>query len=307
MDPMTVMKTMWRHKALVLPVLLLTLLAAGYVYQFGPRSYEAKMSFAMVNPQVPTESDLLEHPELAELNSDNPYLRSSDPALISDVLITRLSDKSMAEALEDSGLSAEYNVARSANGNGFVIDLSGVSDTPAEAVATTRALGDVLVSELRTIQTVNGADDLYLFTTIAISSPDRAEEQFSSRLRSVIMVVLGGAVLMFGAVSLARSVETTARRRTKTHDDPASPGEPVRSLGGTTQTQEREQKRGEGSAGADPLPRKSRTPSARTSITKPRPPFVGPDLNHPDLDEDLLGNLGESESNPSSARDFSRR
>lgn len=212
MDPMSVLKTMWRHKAYVLPVLLLTLLAVGYVFQFGPRSYEANMSFAMVNPQVPTETELLEHPELAELNSDNPYLRSSDPALISDVLITRLSDRSMMESLEDAGLSPDYTVARSANGNGFVIDIVGVATAPEDAVATTRALGDVLVSELRAIQTVNGADDTYLFTALAISSPDRAEEQFSSRLRSVILVALGGGVLLFGAISLARSLEMSGSR-----------------------------------------------------------------------------------------------
>ena len=62
--------------------------------------------------------------------------------------------------------------------------------------------------DLKQIQTVNGAADRFLFTTVVVTPPDNAIEQFSSRLRSLIVVVVGGLVLTFGAVSAARALET---------------------------------------------------------------------------------------------------
>ncbi|MDR7160367.1 chain-length determining protein [Arthrobacter sp. BE255] len=213
MDPLTVLRTMWHHKAAVIPVMVITLLAAAYVFQFGPRYYQSTLSYALVNPKLPTEKDIDAHPELSALNSDNPFLRSSDPALITEVLIARLNSKDMGKTLEDSGLSSDYSVARGINGNGFVVTIAGTGDSEALAYETTKALGKVFEENLRAVQKVNGAEDRFLFTAFVVNPSDKATEQFSSRLRSVIMVLLGGAVLMFGAVSLARSVETMRSRR----------------------------------------------------------------------------------------------
>lgn len=216
MDPIAVAKVLWRYKWYVLPALILTLTAALYVFQFGPRSYESNMSYAMVNPEVPTTVELEANPELENLNDDNPYLRSSDPALITDVLITRLSSGWVPRTLEAAGLGTDYTVSRGAGGNGFVIDITGIGSSEEQSIETTKALGELLVSELRTAQTVNDADETYLFTALVISSPDFAQEQFSSRLRSVIIVLLGGVVLVFAAVSLGRGV---ARREPRQHTD----------------------------------------------------------------------------------------
>jgi len=213
MDPLTVLRTVWHHKMVVIPVMLITLLAAAYVFQFGPRNYESTLSYALVNPKLPTEKEIDTHPELGALNSDNPFLRSSDPALITEVLIARLNSKEMGKTLEDSGLSSDYSVARGLNGNGFVVTIAGTSDSESLAYETTKALGKVFEENLRAVQKVNGAEDRFLFTAFVVNPSDKATEQFSSRLRSVIMVLLGGAVLMFGAVSLARSLETMRSRR----------------------------------------------------------------------------------------------
>lgn len=221
MDPLTVIRTVWHHKAYVFPVLLVTLIAAAYVFQFGPRYYESSMSYAMVNPKVPTDQELETNPGLAGLNRDNPFLRASDPSLISEVLIARLSNSKTAESLKTSGLSRDYTVLEGINGNGFVVSITGHGESEVQALETTRALGVLLESELRTIQKVSGADDRYLFTALMVNPPDKATEQFSSRLRSLIMVVLGGVVLMFGAVSLGRSLESVRLRRSRTADPAA--------------------------------------------------------------------------------------
>lgn len=221
MDPLAVLKTLWHHKFFVIPVVLLTLLAAGYVYQFGPRSYEASTSYAVVNPIVPTSEDIEKTPELGLLNKDNPYLRSADPGLVIDVLITRMNSLATADKLEAEGLGNEYEVSRGVGGNGFVIDIRGVGDTEGQAIATAEALGRNLESDLREMQSVNGADKTYLFSSLTVSTPERATELYSNRLRAAIIVFLVGAIMVFGAVSLARAVE--AWRKSRAARKPASP------------------------------------------------------------------------------------
>ncbi|MGO4586342.1 chain-length determining protein [Arthrobacter sp. 2RAF6] len=215
MDPLAVLKTLWHYKSVTLPVLFITLIASIYVFQFAPRSYESTMTYALINPSIPTEADKIKNPALKDLNSSNPYLRSSDPTLVVQVLITRLKDGSTADELTAEGLSKQYDVTRDAVGGqySFLVDITGVSSTPDRSIATTRRLGELLTENLRTIQKIDGADDTYLFSSLVVASPDKATEQFSSRLRSLIAVLVGGAVLMFGAVSTARGVGLARRRK----------------------------------------------------------------------------------------------
>jgi len=203
-DPTDVLRTLWQQRWYVLPAMVVALAAAGYVYGFAPRSYEVTSTYALVNPAVPTAEELERDPALAALNADNPYLRSADTNLITDALIARLGAASTVERLQADGVGTDYGVGPGVGGNGFVVDITGVGPTPEAAVATTAAVGTVLERELDDLQRVNGADDRYLFTPLLLAPPDDATEQFSSRLRAVIVVLLGGAVLVFAAASLGR-------------------------------------------------------------------------------------------------------
>ena len=213
MDPTDVLKVLWQQRRYVLPALLLALAAAAYVYQLAPRSYETTATYALVNPAVPTTEELERDPALAGLNGDNPYLRSADTNLITDAVIARLSAASTVETLQAAGVGTDYGVGPGVGGNGFVVDITGVGPTPEAAIATTAAVGTVLESELRELQQVNGADDRYLFVPLQLAGPDDATEQFSSRLRAVIVVLLGGGVLVFAAASLGRFQDRARARR----------------------------------------------------------------------------------------------
>lgn len=68
MDPMSVLTTMWRQRRFVVPALVLTLIASGYMVLYGPRQYEATISYALVNPDTPTENEMVDDPSLAALN-----------------------------------------------------------------------------------------------------------------------------------------------------------------------------------------------------------------------------------------------
>lgn len=235
MDSNNIFRVLWRSKWVALPILLATLAAVFYVLQLAPRRYESTMTYAVINPQVPSQEQLNNDPALRKLNSNNPYLRSSDNSLIVQSLITKLNDKSSQDALKQEGHSSEYEVTRGGGGNyNFLVDIQGVSSSPTDTVATTTAVGKLLEQDLYSIQKVEGADDTYLFTSLVVSPPSNATEQFSSRLRSAIAVAVAGLVLMFGVVAfmhmlrrrrrpeLNRVVAATSRRGARVHRSPSA-------------------------------------------------------------------------------------
>ncbi len=220
MDPLSVIKTLWRHKFILIPVLLLTLVAVIYLFAFGPRSYQSTASFALVNPMVPTEQEIAKNPALGNLNSNNPYLRSSDNTLIAQVLTTRLSTEEVAKSLQMRDLGTEYTVERAGSyGSGLLIQATATGTSPEQSMDTVAVLGEYLVQELRAMQEINGADERFLFTALPVTTGDHATEQFSSRLRTVIMVGAGGVVLLFAAVSAAQALD---RRREEQESPPAA-------------------------------------------------------------------------------------
>jgi hypothetical protein len=214
MDPIYVIKTLWRHKWVAMPVVLLTIVACVYVMFFAQRSYQATMKYALITPKVPTAVELQTSPQLAKVNGDNPYLRSPDSTLLSQVLITKLGAQETVKSLKQQGLGTEYTVAQASTfGSGMLLQLSASGDSPEQAVDTALALGNRLTSTLHDVQKINGADETYLYSALPVDGPGQAEEIFSSRLRTLIIVGVAGLVLVFGAVSVARSLELASDGR----------------------------------------------------------------------------------------------
>jgi capsular polysaccharide biosynthesis protein len=201
MDPLAILHALWRQRVLAIPVVLLTLILAGVVFLFGPRTYESSATYVLINPKVPTQDELDKNSALARLNSDNPYLRSSDPSLAAQVLVSTLSSDTTAERLRQAGLGPEFSVQRSAT-NSMLVIVTGYGSKPPQSLATTQWLSQRLIDTLRDMQKVNGADDIYLFTALPVDSSVEAKEKVSSRLRALILVLVAGGILLFGVVSI---------------------------------------------------------------------------------------------------------
>lgn len=235
MDPLAVLRTIWLRRWFAMPAIILTIAAALLVYFEGPRTYESSMSYALVNPQVPSNAEIEANPALAHLNSDNPYLRTTDPNLIANVIISRLNTPATVGYLEKKGLGNEYLASPGVGGAGLIVSISASGDTAAQSLATTRELGSMFEVDLKSIQTVNGADHRYLFTSIVVDEADQATEKLSSRIRTVIVVAICGVILIFGAISLGTWVDASRRKRehsrgerkTAPEDDPKEPENPA--------------------------------------------------------------------------------
>lgn len=207
-------KVLWHHKIIAIIVLTLTVGGAAAAYYLTPRVFEATASYAIVNPDVPTSEEIQKDSALAQLNSDNPFLRSSDSSLIAQVMVTKLNSDAIAEGLEDQGLSENYEVAQGGSyGPGLLIDIKGEGESEESAIKSVTVLGEMLDFELYAVQKVNDADDTYLYEALQIDAPDRAIEQYSDKLRLVIVVVVAGFALLFAAVASARAIEQARKRR----------------------------------------------------------------------------------------------
>ena len=95
----------------------------------------------------------------------------------------------------------------------MLLELSASGNTPDQAVDTARELGRRLNVILHDAQVINGADDSYLYSALLIDGPGQASEIFTSRLRTLIIVGVAGGLLIFGSVSVARSMELIRTRR----------------------------------------------------------------------------------------------
>lgn len=212
MDPLSVLKTLWTHKWVAMPMVVLTIVACTYGMLWAPRSYESSATFALAMPSLPTERQLENEPELAALNADNPYLRWNDTSLLAQVVIARVSSSDVAKELESRELSTDFTLIAPAGTTSGMLTVTATDTSPDEAAATVAFLADKFTSILREVQKVNNADDLYLVEAMPISGPTPPEEVFSSRLRSTAILGVVGAILLFGAVSIAQSVSESRRR-----------------------------------------------------------------------------------------------
>jgi hypothetical protein len=214
MDPLSLMKVFWKHRWLALPAIVIVLSMAFYVVFFGPRTYESSAIYVVVHPDTPTDLELQRSKRLSKLNSDNPYLRAADPGLITQVIVAKMSAQSTEQDLEAAGLSTEYSVAVSPQSDMTVI-VSAFASTPEGAIATRQWLLDSLSRELYGLQKINGADDRFLFVALPVDMSSEPVEKISSRLRSLIVVLVAGAILVMGVVSVGAAFDR--RHRPESH------------------------------------------------------------------------------------------
>ena len=172
------------------------------------------MVFAVIAPDLPTDSEIRKNPELELLNSSNPLLRSPDSSLVVEVMLARLNSDAAADDMEARNLGTTFEVTPGGNpGSAPLIKIVAEGTSAAQAIDTTRALGERLTEEMYQVQKVDGADDTFLYTVLEVQPADRAKEQYSDRLRLIIVLLVGSSALLFAAVSLARSVEQARARR----------------------------------------------------------------------------------------------
>lgn len=215
MDVLGIVRALKRHWRWTVPIAVLVIVVAGYVYVSTPTSYEATASYVLFPPPAaPTPDEIKENPLLGFVKAENPYTRM-DQAVVAELVAKRVTNETNRKHLVAEGADPGYDVV---TGGLYGIssptaDMQGTGATPEEAIATARLVGKDFTENLHGLQQAQGTDDAYMVRAVEVDPPTSASQKVSSRLRSMLAVLALGAVVLFVVVSIGEAFENVRRER----------------------------------------------------------------------------------------------
>lgn len=211
MDLLLILRKMWRHRFVTLPIIALTLIGAFYVIAVKAPEYKVSSSYVLINPPPPpTADDIARNPALGRINPNNPYTRFSDQSVIVSLLSSSLSADAARQQLVNEGADPRYTVSPDLQlgYSSLVVQVEGVGSTPEAAVHTAQLVGAALAQELDRVQTSQGVDPHYRIKTQEVVAPNSPTQQLSSTLRPLVGILAIGAILLLLGVSAAEALGT---------------------------------------------------------------------------------------------------
>jgi len=220
MDLLSVAQSLWRHKLVTIPVIVLTGLLAFYVVKIKPPVYQATASMLLTNPQNgATASQIAADPRLKTANPYNTFVSYGSLGVVADTVIELVTAPTAQQALTQSGVDPRYQMAlSSAFGNPPIINITGVGSSGQEAIRSATLLVEAAQADLHNVQVQLGIDSFYMITAVEIVKPTQAQRSSSGKSRSLVAVLGVGLILLFVAVSVSDAVD----KRRKNSSSPAS-------------------------------------------------------------------------------------
>jgi hypothetical protein len=217
MNLLSITRKIWRYKLLTLPVVIVTICGAAYVAVVKKPVYEAKSSFALLAPPAPPgAADIARDPALGRIKSDNPYTRFGDQQVIIEVLANTISDPAARRALVRAGADPRYTVKPSSDFGltSTVAQVTAAGWSPEAAIKSARIVDNAITGELDRMQAAKGVDSDYRIKALQVVPPDHAQLSASGKLRTLVGVLVLGAVLMFIVISVADAFATIRLEQT---------------------------------------------------------------------------------------------
>jgi capsular polysaccharide biosynthesis protein len=215
MDLFTIAATLWRHKLVTIPIIVITLIGAAYIIIVKPPTYTSNAEVLLVNPPPPpTTAQIAADPKLGKVNTNNPYLAYGTLVQVADIVIDVANSPTAGQALQGDGVSSKFTVAlENSFQNPPVIQVSGTGTSSAMAVNTATLVTAEVIEALRQIQVAQKVNPAYMITSEEFVKPTVATTSSSSKLRTLIGFAAGGLILMLIAVSIAQSLEKRRKPR----------------------------------------------------------------------------------------------
>lgn len=209
MDLFSTLGSIWRHKLVTIPVILLTVLGVFYVLAIKPPVYEASSSFMLVNPpNPPTAAQIAADPALAKINTNNPYVNFGDLTYVADALINLSTSDTAQQALIQAGAHRGYQIALSSDyGSPPIIEITGVGSSAQEAIRSTNLVTSLAKVDLYQMQKEQHVKPLYMINPVQLVTPVTAHLTQSGKLRTVAAVFGLGILVLFLAISVVDVIE----------------------------------------------------------------------------------------------------
>jgi hypothetical protein len=207
MDLLSIVREVWKGKAAVLPVLFLTFIAAAYVLVVRPPEYASNSALTLIYPPAaPTSNQIASDPSLSKVNADNPYEAYGDLTVVGAVVQQAMGSDSIVAQLRKEGVEDGYSITSDPTTTNPIIHVEGVGATPAAALRATTILGEQIGATLNQLQANEHVADHYRITTQVLNTPNVPSLKISSKLRSLIAVLVAGLIMMFVALSIRRGI-----------------------------------------------------------------------------------------------------
>lgn len=207
MDLLSIIREAWRGKLVVLPVLLLTLVAAAYILVVRPPEYASNSALTLINPPpAPTNNQIASDPALGKVNSNNPYVAYGQLTVVVAVVEQAMASDAVVGQLRKEGVEAGYTLTSDPTATNPIIHVEGVGPTPAAALRATSILDQQIGTTLNQLQENERVSNHYRITTQVLNTPSVPIMKLSSKLRSLIAVLVAGLIMMFIALSIRRGI-----------------------------------------------------------------------------------------------------
>lgn len=212
MDLFIILGTIWRHKIVTIPVIVLTLLGLFYVLEVKPPTYQSTGSILLVNPPgPPTAQQIAANPSLGKISTANPYVSYGNLNFVADVVINIVDSPSVQQSLVQAGADPRYAVALAVElGNPPIIQVTGVASNGSEAIRTAQLVVGAVEQHLIQIQQNQKVNSRYMITGQEFAKPEIATKSVSGKLRTMITFLALGLIVLLVAVSI---MEAFAKRR----------------------------------------------------------------------------------------------
>jgi hypothetical protein len=207
----SLLKVLWKHKRVVIPMALLSLLACvAEVVVAGP-TYRASAAVVLLNPPALPEVTP-ENPTVPQ-QYENPYARFGDLSVIVDILVHVLGSEPVGQQLKANGLDGTFEIAANRDFyRGPIIDISAEASSGGQALKNAQVVIDELDRQLVELQKSQGTDPSYYIKPNIIVPPNKATKVLSGTLRKLILLAGVGAVLTVASGLLADARQRRRRR-----------------------------------------------------------------------------------------------
>jgi hypothetical protein len=219
MDLLSISRTVRRHKLATLPVIILMFIGITYTLLLKAPVYHATSSYILISPPVPASpNQIASNPALANVNSDNPYVRFGDLGVMVEVLTQSLGTDQERASLLKEGVNPLYTIGPdiSLTTTAPIMDVTGVGSTPSEAIRSAILVGRAITTKLGQMQGAQHVGQYYWITSLQLTVPDHAQLQVSSKLRMLVAVLAFGVIILFLEVS---TLNALAERRYAAYDE----------------------------------------------------------------------------------------
>jgi len=220
MDVISIVRAVWRHKFVTIPVILFTCLLAFYFAVIKAPVYQASESFALVYPPAPpTATAIAANPKLGKINPANPLLSYTDPSAVTQIVISLVGTSSSQQALAKAGAGTQWQITPSA-GSSEILDVSGVGSTAQAAVLSANLVTKAAEHALYQVQANQGVNPTYMIKSYQLNIPNQAAQKLSSKLRPLVAVLGLGLILLFIAISVAEAITSRRSEPSDNHSVP---------------------------------------------------------------------------------------